>query len=871
MFNFINIIRYNSQYNALKAEYEARQHEVVSIVNYVLSTIFIETYNDLLVIKNANEFSDYIQNPSNQTLAEVEQMFFRISGSKPNYNQIRYLNKEGFEVVRLNNYNNIVQIVPRDELQDKSRRYYVKSALSSPEDTLYISYLDLNIENNEIILPHEPVIRFAISINKDGENKGIIIINYDGYKILSILNKYVEIKDELINVGVFDSNSYWQFEKENSLGNNILIKSNVNDIIPQEVLEDSLSEKENMYIVDSTEYQLQYIEELSGIKIHFESEKNIGVFSTFDLDEMVSKSDYSILKYPLIPYAVNLFIIAVSLLIILLSYHNKTDMLMMSASKYISEYTHDGIIITDNQKKVIYCNNVLKDTFGYCLEMLQGKYASEVLKGSTKINLYSKSDEAFYWAGNIWDITITGAYILKLLKIKLIQEKKNDLAYYIGIYSEPKVNQKVIDKAIWGEQSAESVENDLISGLPPIFNKDFYDTKKYIVIVIKIVDFIDIKYQINEGEESSFVLNITSKLKSILNEESVVLSPASDLFLIKTPFYGADQEIPHIMEVIDNVFIEIRFSGYPSYKAAYLSGIAIFPIHGKDSVELLTNAFIVLEFLIKTHKSKYMVYNEKIYDIVRKDKTIRNELKYAFEKNEFSVVYQVQKTTEGKNIGVEALVRWTNSKLGNVSPDFFIPIMEESVYIKKLGLYVLKTVIKDFETIKDIIPDDFKISINLSSSEFTDKQIVASLIDIISSSKLKLENFGFEITETTLVTNLAHTNDIIKYLHEKKIVVSIDDFGTGFSSLRYLKTLYADKLKIDQTFIKDYPEKDDGTMIKAIVSMATQLKIGVIVEGIETDAQLNLIKSLNCKEYQGYYGSKPIGFRKFIELFMKTK
>ena len=120
-----------------------------------------------------------------------------------------------------------------------------------------------------------------------------------------------------------------------------------------------------------------------------------------------------------------------------------------------------------------------------------------------------------------------------------------------------------------------------------------------------------------------------------------------------------------------------------------------------------------------------------------------------------------------------------------------------------------------------------------------------------------------------MVNNLEHTNEVIKYLHEKHIVVSIDDFGTGFSSLGYLKTLYADKLKIDRTFIKDYPERDDGTLIKAIVSLAKQLKKGVIVEGVETEEQLNLIKSLKCREYQGYYGSKPIEFEKFVNLFIK--
>jgi EAL domain-containing protein (putative c-di-GMP-specific phosphodiesterase class I) len=347
------------------------------------------------------------------------------------------------------------------------------------------------------------------------------------------------------------------------------------------------------------------------------------------------------------------------------------------------------------------------------------------------------------------------------------------------------------------------------------------------------------------------------------------MAPGSDLFLIRTRFYNRENEVRNFMESIDKVFTGISFLDYPSLSISYLSGVAISPVHGTSGLELLTNAFIALEAIIKLKKTSYLIYNENIYDLVRKDKTIRSELKYAFENREFSVLYQVQKTTDGKNIGVEALVRWKNRRLGNVPPNLFVPIMEESKYISKLGMYVLNDVVSDFKTIKEIIPEDFKISINLSSNEFMDKTIVTSLVNVINSAKLRLENFCFEITETTLVNNLEHTNEIIRYLHEKNIVVAIDDFGTGFSSLGYLKTLYADKLKIDRTFIKDYPQKDDGTMIKAIIGLARQLKKGVIVEGIETEEQLSLIKALKCKEYQGYYGSKPIEFKQFVTLFIQ--
>ena len=139
------------------------------------------------------------------------------------------------------------------------------------------------------------------------------------------------------------------------------------------------------------------------------------------------------------------------------------------------------------------------------------------------------------------------------------------------------------------------------------------------------------------------------------------------------------------MESIDNVFTGIHFIDHPGINISYLSGVAISPMHGKGGIELLTNAFIALEAIIKLKRTNYLIYNENIYDIVRKDKTIRNELKGAFERNEFSVLYQVQKSIDGKNTGTEALVRWENQYLGNVPPTLFVPIMEESEYINKLG------------------------------------------------------------------------------------------------------------------------------------------------------------------------------------------
>ena len=212
---------------------------------------------------------------------------------------------------------------------------------------------------------------------------------------------------------------------------------------------------------------------------------------SFDLNEIVTNSDNVILKYPAIQYLISLLIVVVAVIIIILSYQRKTDSLMLRASQYISEYTHDGIIITDHKRRAIYCNNVFEDSFGLFLEDIKGRKISDFFTGGKRKSFYlsemgNHPGKATYGAGG------RRHYILKYLKIKHIRNKKNDLGYYIGIYSEPKVDQKVLDEATWDELSVGHVESNLLLGAEPVLNKGFDVNAEYIVVVIKISEFIDI-------------------------------------------------------------------------------------------------------------------------------------------------------------------------------------------------------------------------------------------------------------------------------------------------------------------------------------------------------------------------------------------
>ncbi len=602
LFNFSYLSVYQSQKEALIAEFEYQQHEAMGIISHVLESIIVAAYNDLMLVKNSNEFSDFVKNPSEQNLEQIQQMFYRVTRSKPNFKQLRYISQDGMEIARVNNNDDGIKIVSEDKLQDKSEMYYMQSAISVPDGTMYVSDLDLNVENGEVITPYEPVMRFSVPIVNDVTRNGILIINYDGYQILSILDEYVEINRKFIEVGIYDSAHYWQFKKDSIEESSVLTKSTIDEFIPNDT---QMAEEydHNLYFEKgSRRYHVHFIDEVGDIEVKFESKGNrLGIVSSFDLNEIYANSDNVIVRYPLIALALNILIIILALIIIILRYQNKSESLMLDASKYISEYTHDGIVITDQQKRVIYCNSVFEDTFGFGLDKIKGRDLGEFLRADMKVILSSRDEEPS-WEGNIWEMAKDNTYILKYLKVKFIYNKKSSLAYYIGIYSEPKIDKRILDKATWNELSVGHVENNLLLGLDTIFNKNLDAGKENIVIVIKINEFIDIKYRIREREGNRFILTISNKLKKLIGEDGMVLAPGSDLFLIRKPFYGEEKEVENLMESIDNVFTGIQFLDHPGISISYLSGIAISPMHGKGGIELLTNAFIALEAIIKLKK-----------------------------------------------------------------------------------------------------------------------------------------------------------------------------------------------------------------------------------------------------------------------------
>jgi EAL domain-containing protein (putative c-di-GMP-specific phosphodiesterase class I) len=248
------------------------------------------------------------------------------------------------------------------------------------------------------------------------------------------------------------------------------------------------------------------------------------------------------------------------------------------------------------------------------------------------------------------------------------------------------------------------------------------------------------------------------------------------------------------------------------------------------------------------------------------DRTVlENDLRSAIAAGHFVVHYQPQVTDGDRVIGAEALVRWQHVERGIVSPAEFIPLAEETGLILPLGAWVLETVCRDVARwASGGVLGDLSVAVNVSVRQLRHSDFVAQVRSVLERTKVNPQRLKLELTESMLADNVEDIIEKMLALRAIGIRFSLDDFGTGYSSLSYLKRLPLEQLKIDQSFVRDVlTDANDASIATTIVTLARGLGLGVIAEGVETEAQRDFLAAVGCRVYQGYYYSKPLPTAEF--------
>lgn len=299
-------------------------------------------------------------------------------------------------------------------------------------------------------------------------------------------------------------------------------------------------------------------------------------------------------------------------------------------------------------------------------------------------------------------------------------------------------------------------------------------------------------------------------------------------------------------------------------------GITMHPMEANDKETLLKNADTAMSRARKNGGNQYQFFSTEMNVVAEQRLQIETDLRKALERNEFEVYYQPQINTQSRQIiGMEALIRWNHPERGNILPCDFIPIAEETGLIVPIGNWVMQTAIEQTKLWHDM-GYKMRIGVNLSAHQFNDTNLISNIVEALEITGLEAKYLDLEVTESVAMYDFNATLDILQEVKAMGVQTSIDDFGTGHSSLSYLQRMPVNTIKIDRAFIKDIGNTDSGMLAKTIIAMAHSLGLNVVAEGIETEHHYDFLKEHNCDELQGYLFSHPLPVDEFQTYLQET-
>jgi diguanylate cyclase (GGDEF)-like protein len=432
------------------------------------------------------------------------------------------------------------------------------------------------------------------------------------------------------------------------------------------------------------------------------------------------------------------------------------------------------------------------------------------------------------------------------------EEKVNYLAYYDALTSLP--NRALFrDRLEHAVSTAQSEQRNLaVLFLSPDRIKKINDT-------------------LGRPIAETLVCSVSERLSASWRDTDTLAYWNADEFAIVLPqVTGTADSVEVVARLQATLGSQFKVGNHDFYLTSSI-GIALYPHDGSNAETLMKNAGAALQRARDQGGNNYQFYTAELNAKALKRLAMENDLRRALERNEFFLCYQPKVDTSTSEIlGVEALIRWQHPDLGCISPLEFIPLAEDTGLIVPIGEWTLKTGCAQLKAWHEKGFANLSLAINLSPRQFEQEDLLGIVIATLNSVGLDPNYLELEVTEGSLMTNSAGAAKTLSHLRDLGVKVSIDDFGTGFSSLGYLKSLPIDALKIDKSFVNDATtDPDDASLVMAIITLAHNLRLKVIAEGVETEEQLRFLHLLRCDQIQGYLFSKPLPAGELEDLLMR--
>ncbi len=382
------------------------------------------------------------------------------------------------------------------------------------------------------------------------------------------------------------------------------------------------------------------------------------------------------------------------------------------------------------------------------------------------------------------------------------------------------------------------------------------------LVFIDLDNFKLVNDSMGHGAGDELIANVGARLQTCIRDGDTVARIGGDEFVLLLTNQNPGDSNLTVMQRIQQELVKPMLIRGQELVVTCSMGIARFPEDGEDSESLLANADAAMYRAKSSGRNNFQFYTKEMNATTGERLSLESDLWHAMTNDELFLVYQPQiDFSDGSVVGMEALIRWHHPKRGLISPMEFIPMAECNGLIIPIGIWVLETACKhNLQLQKEGLPP-IRVAVNLSARQLGEKGFTQTVKDVIEATGLDPKYLELEVTESMVMHNIEEVVVILNDLNDMGIQLSLDDFGTGFSSLAYLKRFPIDRLKIDQSFIFNCDnDPGDAIIAQTIIALAHGLKIKVIAEGIEKPEHFSFLKENGCDEGQGYFIGRPLSF-----------
>jgi len=377
--------------------------------------------------------------------------------------------------------------------------------------------------------------------------------------------------------------------------------------------------------------------------------------------------------------------------------------------------------------------------------------------------------------------------------------------------------------------------------------------------IIDLERFKNINQSLGLPSGDALLRQVADWLTDRLGDATLLARVGADHFAVVFPEVNPEGDLGRLIEQTMEAFLRHSFRLNDAvFHIGAKIGIALYPDDGADVDLLFRNADAALR-KAKMSGDRYLFYAQRMTETVVGRLNLENFLREALEQEQFVLYYQPKMNLlSGKLTGAEALIRWNDPQSGLVLPGKFIPVLEETGLIHEVGRWALHRAIEDYLRWRSSGLPAVRVAVNVSALQLRSRGFIEEIEQVIAIDAAAASGLELEITESVIMEDVRHGGESLRIIREMGVTIAIDDFGTGFSSLSYLSKLPVDTLKIDRSFVQDMTTGEQGAvLVSTIINLAHSLKLKVVAEGVETDEQSTLLRSMGCDELQGYLFGRP--------------